>query len=206
MKSNQELKAEYDQLGKSDYLAMIKFYESNIDAIEAIDITIDNAHYDTKMHWQSEYGMSLVSAGYYSQAIPILKNSIAMFENAPSIESERLYSISYFEHVLWSYGVALWEIKNIPEAKQLFERLTKYYPNNEKYRAWLNGLKTQFLRKVANGVAFLGALLLIGEISIFERMNLDSNLPLFLLEILVVLVYISLELRIYLINKKRRKV
>ena len=163
MKSIQELKDEYDQLGKADYLAMIKFYESNVDSIDAIDIAIDNVHYDAKMHWKSGYGMSLVSAGYYSQSTTVLEDSISMFENSPSIEPDKLYTINYFEHVLWNYGIALWENKNIPKAKMLFERLTKHYPDNEKYRAWLNGLKTQSLRKIANIVALIGALLLIGE-------------------------------------------
>jgi tetratricopeptide (TPR) repeat protein len=111
MKDIYQLKDEFDKIGKSDYLAMIKFYESNIVYINNIDIEIDSHHYDAKLRLQSEYGLCLVNAGYYSPAISILESSIKMFENSPTLNSDKLYTNTYFELLLWNYGIALWKQK-----------------------------------------------------------------------------------------------
>lgn len=201
MKDIQQLKDEFDKLGESDNLAMIKFYESNIDSINNINPKLDNNHYDFKMRLQSEYGLSLVSAGYYSQAVSVLKNSIKLFENAPTVESEKIHEITFYQHLLWNYGLALWETKKINEAQTLFERLVLNYPKNEKYRVWLNGLKAEKIKKITRPLWVICSIWLICELTIFEKFDQNLQLLLSLIGILFLGSVGIIELRIYFLRK-----
>ena|SRR5690554_1778653 len=203
MKDIQQLKEEFDKLGKADNLAMVKFYESNADSINSINVNKDNSHYDAKLRLQSEYGLSLVSAGYYSQAVSVLKDSIEMFESSPTIDSKNLYEITYFEHLLWNYGLALWETKKINEAKILFDRLALNYPKNEKYRAWLNGLKAEKVKKITRPLWIVCGIWLIGELTVFEKFDNSLQLTLSLVGILFLVAVGVAELYIYLTMKKK---
>jgi len=203
MKDIQQLKEEFDKLGKADNLAMVKFYESNADSINSINVNKDNSHYDAKLRLQSEYGLSLVSAGYYSQAVSVLKDSIEMFESSPTIDSKNLYGITYFEHLLWNYGLALWETKKINEAKILFDRLALNYPKNEKYRAWLNGLKAEKVKKITRPLWIVCGIWLIGELTVFEKFDNSLQLTLSLVGILFLVAVGVAELYIYLTMKKK---
>lgn len=206
VKDVQQLNAEFDKLGNSDNLALIQFYEANLESINHIDTSQDNNHYDSKMRLQSEYGLSLVSAGYYTKALMVLADSIQMFENSPSIENDKIYTITYFEHLLWNYGVALWETKRIHDATLLFERLVRNYPKNEKYRAWLNGLKAEKIKKITKPFWIICGIWLLGELTLFEKFDPSIQLTLALVGVLFLVVVGIAELYIYLTMKKKASV
>lgn len=206
VKDVQQLNAEFDKLGNSDNLAMIQFYEANLESINHIDTNQDNNHYDSKMRLQSEYGLSLVSAGYYTKALLVLADSIQMFENSPSIENDKIHTITYFEHLLWNYGVALWETKRIHDATLLFERLVRNYPKNEKYRAWLNGLKAEKIKKFTKPFWIICGIWLLGELTLFEKFDPSIQLTLSLVGVLLLVVVGIAELYIYLTMKKKASV
>ena len=205
MKDIQQLREAFDKLENADYLTIIKFYESNIEAINLLNPKNDENQYNFKMRLQSEYGLSLVSAGYYTLAVSVLDDSIKMFENSPTIEIGEIHEITYFEHLLWNYGVALWETKNIPETTKIFERLVKNYPKNEKYSIWLRGLKAEKIKKITKPLWIICGLWLIGELTIFEKLDQNIQLILSFMGVLLLIAVGIAELYIFFITKDKKK-
>ena len=160
MKNIQELKEEFEKVRSSGDRSFIKFYEANIDSIDDIDPTLNEDNYNVKLRLQSEYGLSLVGAGYYTKAIPLIEDSIFMFEELYRADINKLYGITFFELLLFNLGRACWETKNILKASLTFNRLVENYPENEKYRSWLNGLKVEKVKKIIRPVWILWASLL----------------------------------------------
>lgn len=201
MKDFNQLIQEFEQLSKSDDLVMIKFYESNIDLIE--NTPYQPQEFDHKLKMTGEYGLSLVSAGLYSKATKVLKSVIQQFKIIAERKDKDPYEITYFEHLLWNYGVALWEIKNTKETKIVFEELVKHYPKNEKYHAWLNGLKANKIQKINNVFLVIGAFYLVGNYTFFDKLNEDVQNILSWLSIPILITFLALELYIYLLKRKK---
>ena len=111
--------------------------------MESININKDELHYNAKLRLVSEYGMSLFASGQDTQAVKVLSKAISMFENTPNQNKSDLKNISYFEHLLWSYAVSLFETKDLNDSIKQFERLVDYKPENDKYRNLLKDLKGQ---------------------------------------------------------------
>jgi len=204
IKTVETLKKEFDEVPSSDNLAFVNFYEGNIDSIKNIDINKDEGHYYAKLRLVSEYGISLFRNGQYTQAVKILSNAIPMFENAPNQKQSELKNISYFEHLLWSYAVSLYETNALNDSIQQFERLVKYKPKNDKYSNWLRTLRGQKISKKIKPLWVLIFAWLIGEFTFFE--NFDSTIQLYLSIIggLLLLIAGGFELYIYLIKKKKQ--
>lgn len=202
MTDHNKLREEFEKIEKSDCLTMIKFYESNIETINLLNPKQDENQYNFKMRLQSEYGLSLLNAGHFTKSVSIINDSITMFENSTTIEKKQLHKIAYFEHLLWNYGVALWETKNIPEATKIFKKLVKTYPMNEKYKAWLNGLKVEKIRRTSKLLWVFCAIWIVGEFSFFNKLNQNFQLILSLLGLLILITIAVTELYIYNLNKK----
>jgi tetratricopeptide (TPR) repeat protein len=169
IKDIQTLKKEFDEVPSSDNLAFVNFYERNSHSVESININKDQGHYNAKSRLVSEYGISLFGSGQYTKAVKVLSEAIPMFENAPNQNKSELKNISYFEHLLWSYAVSLFETKDLNESIKQFERLVAYKPENDKYRKWLKAIKGQ---KISNLIKPLWVFMfawLIGEFTFFEN-------------------------------------
>lgn len=203
LKDIYQLKKEFDKLKLSDNLAYIRFYESNIDSIENIDISKDNDHYTAKLRLFSEYGLSLVGGGHYTRGASVLEKAIPMFENAPDQDYDKLKEISYFEHLLWNYGLALWETKRIDSSLEVFNRLVDYYPDNDKYRNWLNGLKATKIRKYVNPLWIIVWIWIIGEFTFFEKFEKRTQFYLALIGGALFIVVGLLELYIFIVKRKK---
>ena len=197
-----QLKKEFDDLNSSDKLAYIRFYENNIDSIDNIDINKDYNHYNAKLRLFCEYGLSLVGGGLYSKGVSVLSEAIPMFENDPTQGKSELKKISYYEHLLWNYAMALWEIRKIDSSIVIFKQLVDYYPDNDKYKNWLKGLKAKKIGKITKPIWFVCLIWLIGEFTIFQKF--DSKIQFYIAAFgagLLIIVAI-LELYMYLVQRK----
>ena len=203
LKNIETLKNEFDEVSSKENLAFVKFYEGNIDSIENIDINKDEDHYNAKLRLESEYGMSLYGSGYYTQAVEVLSKAIPMFENVPNQDKNKLKDITYFEHLLSSYAVSLYETKAINDSIKQFERLVQYKPKNEKYQRWLVFLKAKKISKYTKLLWMIIPIWLIGKILFFENYEPKSQLILSIIGGVLVLVASGFELYIYLIKKKK---
>lgn len=206
LKSIHKLKEEFDKLNSSDNSAYIRFYENNINSIDKIDITKDDDHYTAKLRLYSEYGLSLVGGGHYTKGASVLEKAIPMFENAPNQDFNKLREISYFEHLLWSYGVALWETKQIESSVKIFNRLVDYYPDNEKYRSWLNALKVIKIKKYTKPLWAVCMIWLIGELTVFEKFDTNTQFNLSIIGAGLLIIVGLLELYIYITKRQKAQI
>lgn len=198
-----DLISEFKKIPKSDYMALVKIYEANLDVINQI-AAADNPRYrDIIMQLKGDYGISLVHAGYYSKALNPLEESIVLFEKSPSLNEADLYSDTFTQQILWSYGVALWETRKLSEAKAHFERLVLLFPENEKYRMWLNGLKVEKARKISQPLWVICLVWLVAEFTIFEKLNPRAQLILSIVGLLFLSFVVSIELYVYKKNLNR---
>lgn len=205
LKDIHQLKDEFDNLNSSDNLAYIRFYENNLDSIDRIDIEKDDDHYNAKLRLFSEYGLSLVGGGHYTRGASVLEKVIPMFENAPNQDFNKLKEISYFEHLLWSYGVALWETKRVESSIDVFNRLVDYYPDNDKYRSWLNGLKATKIKKYTKPLWLAIAIWLVCDLTIFERFESIVQFRLSIFGAALLVIVGLLELYIYITKRKKAR-
>ena len=203
LKTTQQLKSEFDLISSSDNLAFIRFYESNIQSIDSIDSSLDDDHYNFKLRLICEYGISLVSGGQYTKGVSVLEKAIPMFENEPKNSNFDLKTNSYLEHLLWNYGLALWEVKRTNESMNVFRRLVSYYPENDKYRNWLAGLKASKLRKIATPIWLCCFIWLLGDLLFFDKLDPQTRLYLSVLGLLILLSAGLMELIILLIKKNK---
>src|SRR5690554_4068659 len=167
-KAPSQLKEERDALDAKDNLAFIRFYEENLNSIEAIATENNIDLYFFKLHLIGEYGMSLSSAGYNKKALPHLKNAIDAFEETYRNNKDELIEITFYQHLLWNYGLTLWHTKELNLAIETFERLVTFYPKNDMFKEWLYSLKKQKIRKFTNPIWYIAGIWLIGEFTFFD--------------------------------------
>jgi tetratricopeptide (TPR) repeat protein len=203
IKDIETLKKEFDAVPLTDNLAFVNFFEKNITSVENINPDKDEAHYNAKLHLECEYGISLFGSGQYTRAVEILSQSIPMFENAPNQDESELKNISYFEHLLWSYAVSLYETKALNDSIKLFERLVEYKPQNDKYRNWLKVLKGQKTSKLIKPLWIFIFVWLFGEFTFFENFSSELQFRLSLIGGFLLLIAGGFELYIYFIKKKK---
>jgi tetratricopeptide (TPR) repeat protein len=201
-KTIQQLEDEFDLLTPSDNLAFIRFYENNKHSIENTDSSIDGLNDKFKLKLVCEYGMSLVDGGQYAKGVSILEKAIPMFENEPDNSKTDLKNNSYLEHLLWHYGFALWEIKQINDSIKIFKRLVNYYPENDKYRNWLTSLKASKIRKIANPIWIACFIWLLGDLIIFSKLDSQTRLFFSILGVSLLITVGIMELIIQIRIKK----
>lgn len=199
----EELKEEFGEGKKDDNLSYIKFYEVNIKSIDNIDISIDDDHYGFKLRLICEYGLCLVAKGQYTKGVSILDKAVPMFENAPNQNLDELKNSSYFQDLLWSYGSALWQTKQNKHSTAIFNRLVNYYPDNDRYRNWLEGLEAAKIKRYTYPFWSICAIWLIGEFTFFEIFNLRIQYILAIIGGVLFLIALFLELYIYVIKRKK---
>jgi len=203
LKNIQTLKKEFDEISSSDNLAFIRFFENNLTSIESIDPDSDEAHYNTKLRLNCEYGMSLSGSGKHVKAVEVLGKAIPMFEKAPNQDQSKLRNSSYFEYLLWSYVISLYETKALNEPITLLKRLVEYKPENEKYGSWLKALKAQKISKLRKPLWVLLFLSLVGELFFFERIDAIFEFNLSLIGGFLLLVVVTFEFYLYMTTRRK---
>jgi tetratricopeptide (TPR) repeat protein len=203
LKNIKEIQREFNGLKHSDAREVIKFFEENFESIESLDISKTDEEYKTKLKILCDYGVCLVVVGNYSKGAKILNNSIPMYEYAPDQEYSKLQGNGYFENLLWSYGLALSETKQINDSIKIFKRLVEYYPDNEKYRKWLNQLKANKISKITTPLWIICMVWLFGELTFFEQFESTIKFRLALVGFILLLIVTSIEYYKYLIKKKK---
>lgn len=195
MKTIQQFKEETDQLPSTDLLKHVEYYRKNGDLIFAIDETLDKGHYNAKIKLTSEYGMALAENQNYEEAFPILAKAIELMNNDPydSEREERNPESTFYQHLLFWYGVTTYHTKRHPESKSTFERLLTIDPTNYKYKNWLQALKLEPLNKTSKLLGWIFFVIVIVKILLPD--NISDNLSSIYYPTLLVfaLTYATLE-------------
>lgn len=205
MKQIPQLQEDFLELDKSDDLRVIEFYESHSETFNSLNPCENVNHYNFKMHVLSYYGISLLSAGYFTKSESILKDAIAMFEHSPELDSSELHKIRFFEKTFWSYALALWEVGDIKKAIQAFNNLVENHPDNDKYKAWLKALKAARLRKLIQPLWVICGLFLFGHLVFFRNFHDQVQIILAFLGLFLLSVVSISVLYLYLLTKRKLK-
>ena len=157
MKTIQQFKEEVDKLPSTDLLKHVEYYRNNGDQLFAIDETLDKGHYNTKTKLISEYGMALADNQNYEEAYPILVKAIELMNNDPyESEREEINSEStFYQHVLFHFGVTTYNTNRQSESKTTFETLLALDPTNDKYKNWLRALKIEPIDKISKILSWI---------------------------------------------------
>ena len=203
LKDIEVLKKEFNEVSSSDNSAFVRFFENNLPSIEKINTESDEAHYNTKLRLTCEYGISLSGSGQHRKAVDVLCKAIAMFEEAPNQDKSKLRNSNYFEHLLWSNVISLYETEALNEPIELLERLVEYKPENDKYCSWLKALKGKKIAKWNKPLWILLFLWLIGELTFFERFNSLLQFNLLIIGGFLLLFVVGFEFYLYFIKKRK---
>lgn len=136
---------------KDDSLAFIRYFESNSDAIEKLDDN-DEEQKGFKLKMNGDYGLCLANSGSTEKAIKILGTFIPKFEKESGLSHSELLKATYYEHLLWAFGSSLFYTDKIDDAENIFERLVKMQPDNQKYKNWLRATKEKRFSKLKTGL------------------------------------------------------
>ncbi len=202
LKNINELNIEFEKIKGDDYLSYLKFHEDNIHSIDNIETEKDLGHFEAKLRFISEYGLSLVSNKQYSNAIENLEKSIQMFESSKK-ESE-LKTISYFEGVLYNYALALHHLNRNIEALNIFKRINNYNPKNEKIKSWIQFIKVNIAKKYIKATWIICFLWLFGDFTFVKLFSDKIQFYYTIVGTFILLFGVGLELFIFL-NKRKIK-
>lgn len=201
-----ELKKIYDKiytehLGQ-DPKQLIRYYEKNRDLIEVENLTPSNPDYDGIMRIMTDYAKSLSYYGDSRKSLIYLNKSDELWKNSTSAKD--LVNISVYEGLIWTRGTEYFNQKKYSLAIKDFQYLVDNYPNNDKYRDWLLGLKTTRIKKYTNFIWPLFFTCIIWSSLIDEK---NKNLILILLYVGSVLFVagIGIELFNFLLKKKIKR-
>jgi tetratricopeptide (TPR) repeat protein len=203
LKDIKTLKEEYDKVPSSDNLLYVKFHEENLDSINNIDLHKDTAHYNVKLKLTCEYGISLFGSGQYTKAVKTLSEAIPMFENERNWTEEELKAVGYFENLLWYQAVSLYETNKINESIVLLQRLTNYYPQNDRYNNWLKAIKSQKITKSIRPLWFVAVAWVVAEFTVFENFDSRTQFILSIIGFALFAIGASFEFYNYIFNKKK---
>lgn len=201
-----ELKKIYDKiytehLGR-DPKQLIRFYEQNKDLIEVEDLSLSNPDYNGIMRIMTDYAKALSYYGNSKKALIYLNKSDELFKNSTS--AKELVDVSVYEDLIWVRGTEYFNQKKYSLAIKDFQYLVDNYPNNDKYRDWLLGLKTTRIKKYTNFIWPLFFVCIIWS-SLLDEKNRTLILILLYVGAVLFVLGIGIELFNFLLKKKIKR-
>ncbi|QGY47865.1 hypothetical protein GM418_30675 [Maribellus comscasis] len=206
IKSIQELENEFNKLDKSNSREYIKFYENNLESIHNIDIDKDEEHYNAKLRLDCEYGVSLVATGNRVHGAIVLEKAIQMFENAPNQDLKKVYSLPYFEQILWNYAYALSETNQLNRALPAFIKLNKHYSKENKYKSWVINIRNRRLKKFSKPLAPIALIWTILTFTLFQRFESITRFYLAIGLGIIVLFGVASEIYSVILKQKLNRI
>lgn len=132
----------YDENNPKDYRTFINGYESNAEVLAHVNWS-DLGEYKYTMRLICDYAISLEGAGYARKSIPHFDKAIDLIRNYPSHLNINLFSIPYYEVVVFHKARALYNLKRFRESRVLFNSLNDAFPGNDLYLSWMKGIKSR---------------------------------------------------------------
>jgi len=162
----------YDQNKPVNPTLFMDIYEANLDLISQVDLTnLDD--YASAMRMTCDYAIFLENSGYFLKGILYLEDAIEMMEKYPPYQKDQLFDIDYYELVVFHKALAFYNLQNYKDAKLIFKRLIKAFPDNATYQSWMLRIK---VKKYENWMWIgLGVMLA----TLILRAFLKDNYPLF---------------------------
>ncbi len=198
-----KLEKEFNELSESDSRQFIRFYENNLISIQNIDINKDEEHYNARLRFDCEYGVSLVASGQRKRGADVLEKAIIMFENAPNQDLKKLNSLPYFEQILWNYGLALSETNKINKSYSIFKRLDKHFNNDNKYKNWISSLQLRRVERFSKPLVPLTLIWVALTFTLFQRFESITRFYLAIGLSIVVLTGVSTQIYSMILKRKR---
>ncbi len=166
----------YDQKTPRKPRLFIDTYESNIDLINNVDLSI-LSDYDYAMHLTCDYAILLEDSGYLKKSVLYFDKAIDLMENFPEYQKGNLFDIPYYELILFHKARALYNLKKYKESKVYFDKLDKVFPDKDKYQSWIRAIKRKkydYMIWIGMGMILLDLILrtfLNGKNPVFDKMS-----------------------------------
>jgi tetratricopeptide (TPR) repeat protein len=161
---NRELNDLYDYIYQDESTIDSRNFINRIEGkTYLIEETLYEDYEDLKIATRhlSDYGIMLYKSGYLNKALNYIELAIAKFENDRNINIADLLEEPLYEKLIFHRGMALYNLKKHNEANIDFQRLIKYFPNNDKYNSWIKGIKAQRYSLIEWGFAFFAIVCII---------------------------------------------
>jgi tetratricopeptide (TPR) repeat protein len=207
MKTIQQFKDETDQLPSTDLLKKVEYYRKNGDLIYAIDEFLDKGHYNAKTKLMSDFGMALVDNHNYEEAYPILIKALTLMKDDPheSIRQEKITESTFYQHLLFSFGVATYYTKRMLESKNAFVELVALDPGNYNYGKWLEAIRILPLNKSSNVIAWIFTVIVVVKFVLPKDITNNFLTIYYPTILLLALAYLVVQLLKWDIGKKLKR-
>ena len=163
MKSIQELITDLNSLPEKNQNSHLNYYRNNQLSILNLNPKESNSHYLTKTKTLSIYGDLLIENGNYHDAYEILKKAKETFEINPFNSVDLENDLNYTK-LKFNFGRASYLTGKKEQAKTIFQILIDKDPNNDLYKNWINGLKTEKLVAYDKYVFYIFLIWLIADV------------------------------------------
>jgi len=192
----------YDEKTPKSSQSFIKAYETNIELIENVDLSIIT-DYDYAMCMTKDYAIELHNLGYYKKSLQFLNKSIHMMENFPGFDKNKLFDLSSYENIVFYKARSLYHLKYYKKSLVIFKELYTAFPDNDLYYNWINSIKItkyDYCISIGLGIFFI---ILFSRLFLREQHQLFYEISFWLMQIPLLFTIILIIIRFILTNRKR---
>ncbi|OFY83535.1 MAG: hypothetical protein A3F72_12995 [Bacteroidetes bacterium RIFCSPLOWO2_12_FULL_35_15] len=190
----------YSKEKTNSHYDLVVNYEKYKDVLDKYDYNDSQEKYDLFLQLKADYAIALAEIKSYSKALPQIDKALDLFTSDKQFDLEKVYTIKFYELLIWNRGRSNYYLENYSLAKSDFELLTKQYPDNTIYKKWLvatTGIKKNKIKNILwYGLA--GALLVE---SFLDKWVVAKNIFL-IVGLLCLIAAVGLEINMYLRKKK----
>jgi tetratricopeptide (TPR) repeat protein len=190
----------YSKEKTNSHKDLVVNYEKYKDVLDKYDYNDSQEKYDLFLQLKADYAIALAEIESYSKALPQIHKAVDLFTSDKQFDPEKIYSIKFYELLIWNRGRSNYYLENYSLAKSDFELLTKQYPDNIIYKKWLTATTDIKKNKIKNILWYCAAGSVLIE-SFLDKWRVAKNIFL-VIGLLCLIVVVGLEINIYLRKKK----
>lgn len=110
----------------------------------------------------ADYAIALSNSGYAKKSIPYFDKAINNIKNDSRLKEAELAKETLYEKLMFNRGLTNYNLKNYKDSKPDFKFLVDNFPENDKYKAWYNGVVRMMFKNYDNVFFVLIGLSILG--------------------------------------------
>ncbi len=182
----------------------LNIYEHNKNLVDNQIIDGDKEVHNKVMRLTADYAHHLTMKENYKKALPIIDKAIGLFQTYSDFKDTDLFKISFYETLVFDRVVVNYYLKNIKGAKNDLKTLTDKFPDNDKYKNWLNATKTYSTQTFINILWYIIVAVVLTT-AIVERIDIGVFYDIILYIGAVALITVVLAEIMKVIRKRKIK-
>lgn len=190
----------YSKEKTTSHKDLVVNYEKYKDVLDKYDFAASQEKYDLFLQLLADYAIALSEIESYDKALPQIQKALDLFHTDKQFDPKKIYSIKFYELLIWNRGRSNYNLENYSLAKPDFESLTSQYPDNITYKKWLTATTNIKRNKIKNILWYFLAGSVLVE-SFLDKWIVAKNTFLFI-GLFSLIVVVGLEINMYLRKKK----